>query len=1090
MDDVNQMSDKENGEENITMNLGLFQMSNKKLGKGVFGTVYLGIHKETKENVAIKEIRKKEIKIYDNNGDELENEEIIENKELMYSDLLKQEIQIIEKLYHPYIFRMLYKINFNEDCYIISEYLSGQDYFHNNNLEITEEKVCKIFCQILSAIEYLHKNYIVHRDIKLENILFDDDGDAKLIDFGFSKYIKNDEYIEGFMGSKLYAAPEMIFSEEKYNAYLTDIWSLGICIYTMLFTDFPFFEDENNTFYDNLRTKELSFPDNIKVSDACKDLLKKILEKNPRKRIYIDQIKKHPWLKILDYNFMKSPGVSLSKDIIPVDLEVVREMGLNDEKKIKKIIKDILTNSHNKNTCSYYLKIDIKKRKNLKSVADLRPTSDLFINYINSEKSKLKYYNNDLNKVCEEMTKTIMEQIKKETQEEQIAFGKIKNLMEDGGDKIKSENKNLANKNNKNDIKNKEIVKKRSRSFGKLSVLKKYLKEDNNNKGINRPIIKVNKIKMIDKLISPVIFVHSIIDDIIIKALSSIKDSKENKNDFQIEIEQPNNERNSKKSEIEVTKNNNFTINLIEEFVYLPEIKNADKTVSFGFYKPKTKINKFQTIETEITNKNNKGKLFDKKFNKKNKIEAKNLNHNKYINHSSTNIKYTEKNKMINVNKKIEPNKNTIKNKNSFFNNIKNKVTNAVTSIKNKFSKRNIINHGIQKQKNKPKPKKRSNSYKIISKTYLNKLFNDEDIKIVLSKKRAQSYKKCLKSMKSSKNNEKKLEKKAEKFINKVKYRNSEKINNKNLDKNLNINELISERNSGQKKTFLKNKNKKNLTLSKSFTLISSPRKYPPKKKLARTNTQENNNISIDNNANKTNNPIITKKTKIAGKTYLIYKSNKKKNYTISNNRTNFNNSSIRNRKINGNESTPIKTSIFTNNNNSNVRKPKAKINKSSRQKNKDIDESINRNKSTIDTSSRKKSNIDTSSRKKSNIDNDTKMKTQRNSINKKIRAISIDKKSILKNEEEKKYKLEIKKDINLAKEIIVNYLGEDNTTVTISKTGIKFAGKIFFGKNKIDFKLNLIQSQKNKCTLNGELIKGEAINFEKVILKLKEKLK
>ena len=95
-----------------------------------------------------------------------------------------------------------------------------------------------------------------------------------------------------------------------------------------------------------------------------KDLIKKILEKNPKKRISIAQIKQHPWIKSINFDFNKSRGIYLDKDIIPIDTNVVREIGGKNEQKIKKIIKDILTNAHNNNTCTYYLKIEQRKRKN------------------------------------------------------------------------------------------------------------------------------------------------------------------------------------------------------------------------------------------------------------------------------------------------------------------------------------------------------------------------------------------------------------------------------------------------------------------------------------------------------------------------------------------------------------------------------------------------------------------------------------------------------------------------------------------------------------------------------------------------------
>ena len=393
----------------------------------------------------------------------------------------------------------------------------------------------------------------------------------------------------------------MIFSEEKYDGYLADIWSLGICLYVMLFEDFPFIKGgqaDIESFYEDLKNEELKFPENNEVSNELKDLLKKILEKNPSKRINLEQIKQHPWLHLSNFDFDKSKGISLDKDVIPVDLEVVREMGVNDEEKIKKIIKDILNNSHNKNTCNYYLKIEQRKRKNIKSIADIRPTSELFLNYINSEKSKLKYYNNDINKICELLTKKIMEQIKKETQEEKKSFFKIKSSMMNDANKIENKDDKINVKDDKSEKNNGKKLGSRSRSLGKLRELKKYLKEENNK--VIAQKIKVNKIKLLDKYISPVIFIHGIIDDIIYKVLNSEEKNKEEKNNFQIEINKANNIKiNTKNSDNPIIKNNNFTINLIEEFVYMPTIKNADKTVSFGFYKPKNKKKPFQTIEVK-----------------------------------------------------------------------------------------------------------------------------------------------------------------------------------------------------------------------------------------------------------------------------------------------------------------------------------------------------------------------------------------------------------------------------------------------------------------------------------------------------------
>ena len=303
-----------------------------------------------------------------------------------------------------------------------------------------------------------------------------------------------------------------------------------------------------------------------------------------------------------------------------------------------------------------------------------------------------------------------------------------------------------------------------------------------------------------------------------------------------------------------------------------------------------------------------------------------------------------------------------------------------------------------------------------------------------------------------------------------MKFRNSEIINEKNLEKNLNINEVISQRNSGEQKKF-----KKKLKTSKSIILPPSPFKNPKipyKNKIQRTITQERKealNKTNHNSNNSNNNSEFKKKTKtkIAGKPYLIFRKDK--------NKTNL--------KLSPDKTTPIKSSIYTSkdsNANSN-RKLSMNINQSSRQNfNKFIKEN-NKNKNTIDNSTIRKNIFNR---------NSNKIDTKKNSLNKKIKSISIDKNISKKKEEKKKYEIISKKNKETIKEIIVNYTGEDNTTVIMSKSGIKFAIKMFFENKKIEFKLNLVQTEKNKCSIIGDLIEGDLKNFEKLILILQHKLK
>ena len=1082
-------------ESDIFITLGPFELTNEELGQGNFGVVYIGIHNETKEKVAIKVIRKKDIKVVskknedededDDDDDEEENKKIKEKIDKDYSELLRQEIEILQELHHPYICQFLYKTHYHEDCYIVTEYLSGKD-FVDSKIEFTEQKICKAFNQILSAIEYLHKNYIVHRDIKLENILFDEYDDAKLIDFGFSKKLKINELIEGSRGSVLYAAPEILLTEKshKYDGFLSDIWSLGVCFYFMMFRCFPFAYEDINNFYNNLQNEDLIIPKDNNISPEFKDLIKRILNKDPNKRLSLNQIKHHKWVHSLDFNFMKSPGISLNKEILPIDLDIIKEMAGNDLNNISKLIKDVLTNAHNKYTCTYYLKLSQKKRKNIKSIADIRPTSELFLNYINSEKSKLKYYNNDINKVVKELT----EQIMKQKQEEEQKFNNIKNSININENNNKALlSKSIIDKDNNKT--NNGLSKLRSRSFGKLKNLKKYLKEENNkddNDEINgKKIIKVKKINILDTYRNNVIFINGIIEDIIYKALNTIKSEEKEK--------EKESENIQKSTELKINKNN-LTINMIEEFGFAPDIKKADKTAPFGFYKQKNKLNQKnnKNIETEIPEEKIKNKLYDKNKlknkNKKNKVETKSLMTSKYINYSSINIKRPE-NKKIKI-LKTEENKTKINNANKpdktkkegIIHNIKNKFSNAVKSIKDKFykekKKSTIQKHNIKKTKTKSQKRNKSVPIDNIKNNNIYKSIIDNDINILLSKKRPNSYKNEMKRKSANETKEKKLEKKAVKFINKNKGGIHLHNLDKDLDTNLNINKVISEKNnrnynySKLRKGLWKNKNKNKSNLSMTYS--SSPIEIPDKKSAQRTITQERN-------THNTNNPINNKaqykrKAKIGGRTYIISHKDKSKTSKTIDDNTNITRAHKKipsnkiSSKLSPNEETPKKSNIYIGNTTNKNKKTSLKIKQS-------IHSSIESlSKDTIDTSSRKQ------------------IKTKRNSINKRLRTNSIESantSNIKSNDiNNKHHEIKIKKDITMTEEIISGYFGEDKMKVNKSKTGIKFVTKMFLGKKKLEFILNLVQVDRKNCSLTGELIEGDATNFEKIFSTLKEKLK
>ena len=1043
--------------------IGPFQISDQILGEGNFGKIYLGKHMQTKEEVAIKKMpryKKQE------NGDNHDN-----------ITLIKSEIKIFKKLHHPYICKMFYTtFDTEENYYIITE--KCEDFLRKRETTFNEVEACKIFSQILSAVEYMHKNFIIHRDIKPENILFDEYGDVKLIDFGLSAEFKESELFDDSPGSPQYSAPEVLLrnDNEKYVGYLTDIWSLGVCLYQFIYVNTPFVDEETNTvekFKENMRNNELNFPaieDDYKVSEEYIDLLKKILEKDPKKRLTIEQIKQHPWMSLINNNIMKSPGISIDKDIIPVDIEIIRELCSNIDAKMEELVKDIINNEYNNSTCYYYIKIQEKKRKNLKTISDLRPTSDLFLDYINSEKSKLSFYQNDINKALE----SIMNSIKEKINEESKTFIKIKSSIIDENKKNtdkKNEINDIVNDENKNNInimnkkQNKKKLNTRSRSSGKFEI--NFSEEKQEEKKI--------KVNLNNHLF------YARVNNIMFQPLNIIK----TEHTLNIEIENSNNSKNS---------NSNNKTNEDNKIAYI-----LNKTASLFYPKNKQKKSdkKFETINN--SDNNNKNKIFNKNINNKNNKNSKNNNNKNLINskynHSSININHPtskikslkiEKNKEIkNINDKN--NKQYQKGKSgNIINTFKTKVSSAVTSLKSILNiGKKKINNNNKKINNKTKPLHRSFSFKAISKLNLIKLSNndDEDINKISTKKRPNTFNKNYHKSKIPKNKE---EKKAEKFINKKRVIST--FNNNNLNVNLNINETINAKYKSRpilpknKQTKLinntniknnKNKNKLNLSMSSSVSQTSI-RTTDKKKRINRSITQESNNINKGNKTTIVNstNKKIDKKTKI---------------------------SPIN--KINNNgKRIQIKSKLFVNKPNEKKPDKKSTINinnQTSRQKSKVYLES---NRSTIDTSTRKKILND-------NIKN-IKITEYKNTIsdNKKIRNVSVDTSKIKKKKEktnhnsknnsnidmgENKYEIKIKKEKNLVKDIILSYLGENNTTVSISKSDIKFNNtKIYVGKKKVEFNLILLENGKNKSTIKGKLIEGDVKIFEEAFVKIKDILK
>lgn len=207
---------------------------------------------------------------------------------------------------HPNIVRLYDVIETDKYIGIILEYASGGELFDHilAHRYLKEKDACKLFAQLISGVWYIHQKKIVHRDLKLENLLLDRHRNVIITDFGFANRFEHrtDDLMQTSCGSPCYAAPELVISEGLYVGSAVDIWSCGVILYAMLAGYLPFDDDPANPDGDNINllykyivNTPLTFPDY--VSQDARDLLGLMLVPDPKLRADLNAIMGHHWLK-------------------------------------------------------------------------------------------------------------------------------------------------------------------------------------------------------------------------------------------------------------------------------------------------------------------------------------------------------------------------------------------------------------------------------------------------------------------------------------------------------------------------------------------------------------------------------------------------------------------------------------------------------------------------------------------------------------------------------------------------------------------------------------------------------------------------
>jgi len=262
------------------------------VGKGAFGKVRVVQHKQTREMYALKYINK---------------HKCVKMKAVAN---IIQERRLLEEIDHPFIVNLRYAFQDDENCFFVLDLMLGGDLrFHLERLGCLPEGSVRFYvAQLASALTYLHESHIMHRDIKPDNILLDERGNAHVTDFNIAVHFNDRRMHTGVAGSLAYMAPE-ILAKRGYT-YTIDWWSLGVCAYELLFGRRPFRGKSNAELTYSISKDHLKFPEDYseKCSRAGMQVVKGLLERRTVKRLGCKpngegfrEFSQLPWFENLDW---------------------------------------------------------------------------------------------------------------------------------------------------------------------------------------------------------------------------------------------------------------------------------------------------------------------------------------------------------------------------------------------------------------------------------------------------------------------------------------------------------------------------------------------------------------------------------------------------------------------------------------------------------------------------------------------------------------------------------------------------------------------------------------------------------------------
>ena len=241
---------------------------------------------------------------------------------------VQREIEILGLLKHQNIVKLYEIIDTGRQLHLVLEHVGGcslHGYLKRRpNRRLEEPEARRIFKQILLGIDYCHHKNVTHRDIKLENLLLDDNTNVKIIDFGFSTCFSHEKKAKMFCGTPSYMSPEIV-ARVEYTGPPADVWALGVLLFVLLCGCYPFKAQSDRELYKKIQYGQFTVPSHI--SQGARGLIMRIMKLDPQKRPGVAEILKDNWVVSTEYSrAVEGVAEALPKSCStgdPLDAEIV-----------------------------------------------------------------------------------------------------------------------------------------------------------------------------------------------------------------------------------------------------------------------------------------------------------------------------------------------------------------------------------------------------------------------------------------------------------------------------------------------------------------------------------------------------------------------------------------------------------------------------------------------------------------------------------------------------------------------------------------------------------------------------------------------